>query len=141
MNNLIIKPAFKILIISSLFLFLFPGCEDDKKDFHLDSETLQQTSWEGTLTEIHGETKIKNSEVSIIFYTSKEGRYDMKRETDVITEPFTYYVDKKMLFIEQKRVLGGYWFLIEKNKERMVLEQGTGGEFIYKATLVLERRY
>ena len=81
--------------------------------------------------------------MGIIFYTNETGQYDLKYETDIepsITK-FEYFVDGKFLFIKNNISLGGYWILVKKEKDNMVLEQSSGGDYSYKATLVLERKY
>lgn len=70
---------------------------------------------------------MRYSDVGIIFHTNERGQYDIKYETNVgpsVTE-FEYYVDGKFLFIKNYRALSGYWLLIEKSKNKMVLEKSS----------------
>jgi hypothetical protein len=133
-----------VLLLFFLSNLLFLSCSDDNDILKLDAESLKQTSWSGQLIESYnGGEHVLYSEVGIIFYTTETGQYDLKYETDIepsITE-FEYFVDGKLLFIKKNISLGGYWLLVEKSKDRMVLEQSSGGDYSYKATLILERRH
>lgn len=133
-----------VLLLLFLTNLLFLSCSDEKDILKLDAESLKQTSWGGQHIESYnGGENVLYSEAGIIFYTTETGQYDLKYETDLepsITK-FEYFVDGKLLFIKKNISLGGYWMLVEKSKDKMVLEQSSGGEYSYKATLVLERRY
>jgi hypothetical protein len=83
---------------------------------------------------------VEESVIGIVFYTN-EGNFGIKKKAGVIEDTFTYSVDGKMLIIKQNSYLSGKWFLIEKTKNRMVLEINTGGGYVYKGVLVLDRQY
>lgn len=132
----------KVLLLVLLSI-LYISCSDNDDDFQFDSESLRQTSWQGTLSESYngGET-IKKSDVGFIFYTASEGQYDIKyKDADPARTQFSYSIEGKMLLIKPNIELKGYWLLIEKNKDKLVLEQSSGGEYSYKATLTLNRKH
>ena len=128
--------------LSTCFWLL--SCENNSEILDLNAESLKQTSWSGQLTESYnGGENVLYSEVGFIFYTTETGQFDLKYETDLepsITK-FDYHVDGKLLFIKKNIILGGYWLLLEKSNNRMILEQSSGGKYSYKATLVLERTH
>lgn len=133
------------LLLSLSICLLLLSCEDNNKDvLNLDADMLKQTSWSGKLIESYNAGKeIHYSDFGIIFHTTNNGQFDLKRETDI--EPritrFEYTVEGKILFFKGNIELSGYWLLIEKSKDKMVLEQSSGGEYSYKATLVLTRSH
>ena len=131
-----------------LLCVLLSGCKDndiEDTDRTLDAESLKQTSWSGTMIDSYNRgDKIVKSDIGIIFYTNKNGKYDIITETDSgdinsYIDDFEYFVDGMMLFIKGNIYLKGYWLVIEKSKNKMVLEQSTGVG--YKATLVLNRSH
>ncbi|MDR1501574.1 MAG: hypothetical protein LBT43_03865 [Prevotella sp.] len=133
---------FRTLLFPLLSIILF-SCSDDNDNFKFSPESLRQTSWQGTLTESYngGET-IKKSDIGFIFYTTSEGQYDIKyKDAEPERTQFSYSIDDKMLLIEPNIELKGYWLLIEKNKDQLILEQSSGGEYSYKATLTLDRKH
>ncbi|MCD7971862.1 MAG: hypothetical protein LUG18_04230 [Candidatus Azobacteroides sp.] len=131
-----------------LVLILFPyiffmSCSDDDKDPALAFDSLAQTSWHGIMIESYnGGEIIKNSDIGMIFYTEERGQYDIKGEGDPEPEreSFTYIIEDKILRIRNV-LLTGYWLLIGRDKETMILEQSIGGEYSYKATLTLTRTH
>jgi hypothetical protein len=133
----------KLLFFFSVILLFFGGCKDSNNDFenlHLDPESLQQTSWKGSLTETFEDNNVEESVIGITFYT-QEGNLGIKKKAGVMEDTFTYSVDGKMLIVKQNSYLSGKWFLIEKTKNRMVLERHTGGGYVYKGVLILDRQY
>ena len=135
----------KALFFLSLSILLFSCGDDVNEDFNFDAESLKQTSWGGAMVESYiGGKSIRKSEVGIIFYTAETGQYDIKGQEDTYLREITsfeYFVDGKMFFIKGEESLSGYWLLIEKSKNRIVLEQSSGGDYSYKATLVLTRTH
>ncbi len=138
------KSAIISLLCFLSICLLFSSCENNKEILDLNAESLKQTSWSGQLIESYNEGEnVHYSDVGFIFYTTETGQFDLKYETDLepsITK-FDYHVDGKLLFIKKNITLGGYWLLLEKSNNRMILEQSSGGKYSYKATLVLERRH
>ena len=126
-----------------LLSVLLSGCKDNEDtNLTLDAESLKQTSWSGTRIQTYnGGEDIIESSIGIIFYTTKSGEYDIKSESGSDSEYFEYFVEGKMLFIKENVRLKGYWLVIEKNKNKMVLERSTGGDYSYKDTLVLNRSH
>lgn len=134
----------KTLLFLSLSILLLSCGDDGNDDLNLDVESLKQTSWGGSMVQSYiGGESIRKSEVGIIFYTTENGQYDIKGEGNIDPEitRFEYSVDDKMLFIKGNGSLKGYWLLIEKSKNRIVLEQSSGGDYSYKATLTLARAH
>ena len=140
------KRTNKLLLCLTLSFILF-SCKDDNKSntiLRLDAEELKQTSWYGKLKESsENGDNASYWDVGMIFYTTKNGKYDIKRvENDSqIINNFEYSVDEKMLIIKRDIYLSGNWLLIEKSKDKMVFEQSTGGEYSYTSTLVLNKKH
>ncbi|WP_071145530.1 hypothetical protein [Bacteroides ihuae] len=128
------------ILIFSLSLILFSCGDDDNIDFN--AASLEQTQWSGTLKETdawgNGEY---TANIGMIFYSEDKGRCSVKRGDDSPFEyDFDYSIDGKILVLNEKKGdLDGYWLLIQSNKDKMVLEKGTGGDGAYKGTLTLKK--
>lgn len=138
-------------IIQTLFLFsiilLLFSCNDDenKESFIFSTTTLRQTQWSGTLNESYiasmDEHVSSTINVGIFFISENKGRYSLKWENIVqpTEDTFEYIVNDKILTIENGTKLNGDWLLIQFDKDKMILEKGTGGENAYKGVLTLKR--
>lgn len=129
------------MLIFSLSFMLF-SCENDEiENLNFNTEYLKQTQWIGKLHEserLNGETINHDYNVGLIFYTDNEGRSNVGS----YDSNFKYSIDNKLLTITKGYgVLNGKWLLIQFDKEKMVLEKGTGGDDSYKATLTLTKKH
>lgn len=135
------------ILIFSLSLILFSCGDDDKDEIKKDeiksAISLKQTRWAGTFEDTE-KYRILSASVGVFFYTEKDGRYSLilgwgttmeKNEGD-----FNCSIDGKILTITNTGiVLDGRWLIIQSDKDKMVLEKGTGLNGAYKGTLTLER--
>ncbi|WP_321481057.1 hypothetical protein [uncultured Bacteroides sp.] len=110
----------------------------------MNTRSLEQSQWSGTLNETdawgNGEY---TAEIGMIFYSESKGRCSVKRGDESPFEyDFEYSVDAKILIIHEKKGdLDGHWLLIQSDKDKIVLEKGTGGDGAYKGVLTLKRNY
>jgi|WetSurMetagenome_2_1015567.scaffolds.fasta_scaffold86093_2 hypothetical protein len=131
------------ILVFSLSLILL-SCHNDDNDNNnrLDFSALglKQTQWKGTFLRELNERKSTES-AGIIFYSDNKGLYSVQGAE----YNFEYSIDGKMLKIKDTGdVIGdfdGYWLLIQSDKNKMVLTNGTGDENDGKATLNLTRNY
>jgi hypothetical protein len=130
----------QLILAFSLSLILFSCHNDDNDKFDFSASSLKQTQWKGTfLRELNGRKSTESA--GIIFYSDNKGLYSVQGAE----YNFEYSIDGKMLKIKDTGdVIGdfdGYWLLIESDKNKMVLTNGTGDENDGKATLNLTRNY
>lgn len=128
-----------------LLLFLctisFISCSDDEESsLEFNEAFLKQTQWTGTLDRSYiwyGEKVSTTHDVGFIFYTESEG----KSNVDTDESNFQYSIDERMLIIiNGDSYLNGHWLLTGAEKDKLVLENSTGGEDAYKAVLTLTRK-
>lgn len=134
--------TFRILLLLSLSLFTF-SCDknNEENNFIFNAEYLKQSQWSGTFTKTNsGKTETAN--FGVVFYTEADGKYSIKWEyaSEAEEGTFDYSINGKMLIVTNGYIKGN-WLLIQLEKDKMVLEQGTGGENAYKATLNLTRNF
>lgn len=133
------------LLLLSLSLFIF-SCNNGeiKNDFNFNAIALKQTKWTGTFEEFYltssGEPVYTNANAGIFFDSEKKGRYSLKWDTmtQVTESTFEYHINDKILIIENGGTLKGHWLLIYSDKNKMVLEKGTGGDGAYKGIMTLK---
>lgn len=122
------------LIIFSVCVLLctsFTACsKDDDNNLDLSIEYLNQSSWKGeySLKTKDGEI-YSTSDIGITFTTEDEGLFtifsgDADRHNS--SEYIVYSIDKKKLIIARRSIydstlISGDWFVLEKNKNKMVL--------------------
>jgi len=121
----------------SLILFSCHNDDDGKLDFS--SSSLKQTQWKGSFIRENGGDGGKSVEtMGIVFYSESKGVYSIEG----LKYDFGYSIDGKVLIITGTGGdLEGYWLLIQSDKNKMVLTNGTGEENTGKATLNLTRNY
>lgn len=128
------------ILIFSLSLILFSCDNEGKGNLDFSTVSLKQTQWSGTFEETD-KYGTSTANVGLVFYTENEGRYSVVWETQLKNEAsFKYSIDEKILTITNTGVgLDGRWLLLKSDKDKMVLEKGTGGEGAYKVILTLTR--
>lgn len=85
----------------------------------------------------YGEKVSTTHDVGLIFYSESDG----KSNVDTDESNFQYSIDERMLIITNgDSFLNGHWLLIGAEKDKLVLENGTGGENAYKGLLTLTRK-
>lgn len=128
-----------------MFLLLFSSfltccSNDDTEDFRFDAESLKQTTWEGTKLLTEGDQVISTANVVIQFYTINSGQCIIKQEEEEQQQAevwdFKYSIEDKLMEIENG-ALWGTWFLLEMEKDKLVLEKR--GSYI--VTLTLYKKY
>lgn len=131
----------KTLLFLSLSILLFSCSDDDDK---LDLASLKQSVWKGTLIVGSDSEITRKGSVGLAFYTEDKGYYDLIYEDQTnytYDENFEYYVNGKLLQIKYGTMISGSWLLVSKNKDTMVLENGTSGNPRLKTTMILKREY
>ena len=116
------------------------SCDDDDDKFTFTGAALKQTQWTGTYFRSYiaaGQPATGTYDIGIIFYTDSTGLSSIDRDE----YGFNYSIDDKMLLVTNgDSYLNGYWLLRQADENSMSLEQGTGGENAFKATLTLTRK-
>lgn len=106
--------------------------------------SLSQTQWTGTLeeTDVWGDGKY-TANIGMIFYSENTGRCSVKKgDTSPFQYNFEYVLEDRILTIKEKKGdLDGHWLFIQSDKNKIILEKGTGGDGAYKGTLTLTRNY
>lgn len=126
----------KFLLLLTLAIFLFSCSDDDNNEMNLTS--LKQTSWKGSYITGEGENEVKAT-VGLVFYTEKDGYSDlMYNKDELYRDNFTYTANEKLLVISGSNIAGN-WLLVHKDKNTMVLENGTGGNPSTKIRMILEK--
>lgn len=143
------------LLVCVLLCSFFIACsdkddEDNKDNLELSVDYLNQSAWTGQyiIKEKDGKTNMRYK-VGFIFTSEKRGSFTLYdpdgQEHFNRTENFDYSVDKKKLTLTKANsnattILGGYWFVVDKEKDKLTLVQNKETE-IYTEYLYLERTY
>lgn len=126
------------VIIALIGAISFVSCnKDDKDDFLFSTESLRQTTWEGTEVVIDDGNVIRTIDVTIQFYTTDDGQYILKEEgsqTEVYN--FEYSIEGEIMDIKDGPLFSKRTIL-EASKDKMVLEAFSS----FKSTLTLNRLY
>lgn len=126
------------VIIASIGAISLVSCnKDNKEDFVFSSESLRQTTWEGTEVVIDGGKVIRTIDVTMQFYTTDNGQYILKEEgSETEVYNFKYSIEGKIMDIKDGPLFSKRTIL-EASKDKLVLEAFSS----FKSTLTLNRLY
>ncbi len=133
----------KLMLLLAFGTLLF-SCNDNDDEFKFDSSSLKQTKWNGTMNESYlrdGKELSFKLNVGLLFYSETDGEfsYIYEKEPSPTDGTFKYSIDGKMLIINHALQLSGHWLVVHIDKNKMILEKGTGGDDSYNATITLTR--
>lgn len=129
-----------LFAVTSLCLF-FVGCDNDDKDdvISLTPQELIQTTWDVELNRYTENGKVEHKEYGIIeFNSAVEGMYiNGEGSGDPATVNAVYYQIDGRKIIFKNSALVGSWTIMEKSKNRIVLQAYLPQEY----KVILTKKY
>ena len=114
-----------LFVVTSLCL-IFVGCNNDEKDdvIALTPQELIQTTWDVELNRYAENGEVEHKEYGIIeFNSAVEGMYiNGEGSGDPSTVNAVYYQIDERKIIFKNSALVGSWTIIEKSRDRIVLQ-------------------
>lgn len=129
----------KICIITITFLItILSGCKEEESNIQLFPEELCQTTWNVTETMYDKNENILFEESYIIqFITTNKGLQITKNDSGEYDEKRNLWYNVEGKIITFNGALVGYWTIIEKSKNRIMLEAYLPRKYV----MVLEKLY